>query len=473
MLADHNAVDAHVPHHRRAVPSELEVVIDLLPFVGTLNGRTTFVDEIPLLRPANGFGEQAKIITAMCVVRPTVFGIRTPAGRGASPLAAVLRLVEPVRLHLVAFRTNRNACRGNLDVAVRCRILLAAVVEIDERLDVLMIEKQIDGFRIMGGIEKHFVYRAQGESLLEFDCAYDQTDSVMPRGRLQSRIQGQIVFTVRRRDHVQVVPVEVLFSGAVPSRVAVGLGVKTRMVAFSYTAGTTIASRFASGIGGSRNRCAITGRAKRRNIPEQTQIRRDGKNLGLEKVEQSVGRQSGFLVGVAHHPLHQTLHFTGRGGGRLFAFLAFLGFALAFMLFLGFEVLVYGRPEAFEKVVERSDAGQIVKGKSAENGIDGGAFHFVDPFGQSHLGVGHEEDKEGSQQGSRIAGQGSPIGIDVMQERGNGGKIGHPKFGSERPILLDENDTGSIMSAELLEDKSLVIRMRNEDRFQEKHSNRE
>ncbi|KJD42526.1 hypothetical protein QD47_27730 [Paenibacillus terrae] len=43
------------------------------------------------------------------------------------------------------------------------------------------------------------------------------------------------------------------------------------MVAFSYTAGMTIASRFAPGISGSDERCAITGGAQCREIPEQTQ----------------------------------------------------------------------------------------------------------------------------------------------------------------------------------------------------------
>lgn len=75
-------------------------------------------------------------------------------------------------------------------------------------------------------------------------------------------------------ENMYVVSVEVLFSGASPALVAIGLGVKTRMVAVGYTAGTTIASRFASGIGRRDDRCPITGRAERRNIPEQTQIRR-------------------------------------------------------------------------------------------------------------------------------------------------------------------------------------------------------
>lgn len=78
VLAGHNAVDANVPHHRRAVPTGFELVIDLLLLVGTLNGRAAFVNQPPLLRPASGSGKQAKIIAAVCMVCPPVFGIGVP-----------------------------------------------------------------------------------------------------------------------------------------------------------------------------------------------------------------------------------------------------------------------------------------------------------------------------------------------------------------------------------------------------------
>ncbi|CAH0117555.1 hypothetical protein [Paenibacillus sp. MSJ-34] len=76
----------------------------------------------------------------------------------------------------------------------------------NERLDALMLQEKVYGLRIISSVEEHFVYRA-----------HDQTDGIMLRGRLKSRIQGQIVLTVRRRDHIQVVTVKVFFSGAVPT----------------------------------------------------------------------------------------------------------------------------------------------------------------------------------------------------------------------------------------------------------------
>lgn len=166
MLAGHNAVDANVPHHRRAVPTGFELVIDLLLLVGTLNGRAAFVNQLPLLRPASGSGKQAKIIAAVCMVCPPVFGIGVPEGQRASPLAAILGYVKPVWLHFVAFRTDRNTRWRNVNVTFRRRILLAAVIKIDEGLDVLMIQKHVNRLSIMSGIEQHLIDDAKVETLL-------------------------------------------------------------------------------------------------------------------------------------------------------------------------------------------------------------------------------------------------------------------------------------------------------------------
>lgn len=37
MLTNHDAIDAHVPHHGGTVPASFEFVINFLPFVGTFN----------------------------------------------------------------------------------------------------------------------------------------------------------------------------------------------------------------------------------------------------------------------------------------------------------------------------------------------------------------------------------------------------------------------------------------------------
>lgn len=92
----------------------------------------------------------------------------------------------------------------------------------------------------MSSIQEHFAHRAQGKTLLEFNRTDDETNSIMPGSWLKSWIQWQVVVTIRSRNHVEMVPVKVLFSRTVPTRIAVGLGVYTRMVAFSKALGTTI-----------------------------------------------------------------------------------------------------------------------------------------------------------------------------------------------------------------------------------------
>jgi hypothetical protein len=164
------------------------------------------------------------------------------------------------------------------------------------------------------------------------------------------------------------------------------------MVAISKTAGTTITSRFASGIGCGDDGCAISGSAKGIHIPEQAQIRRHGKDLRLEEVKQLIRRQILFIGGLTNHPLDQVLDSTSCGGRSLLTFLlSFLRLSLAFSLLLGLQVFVYRRPEAVEKVIKGTYAGNVVQGETAEDGIDGSSLHDVDPFREPFFRTGHKE----------------------------------------------------------------------------------
>lgn len=90
------------------------------------------------------------------------------------------------------------------------------------------------------------------------------------------------------RDHVSMIPVEIPLPGTVPTRVAVGLGVKAGMVAIRKTLGTAITSRFAAGIDRGDQGCAITGGAETVHIPEQAKLRRNGKELGFKESKQAI-----------------------------------------------------------------------------------------------------------------------------------------------------------------------------------------
>lgn len=58
VLADHNAIDPHIPHLRGTVSAGFELVIDFLPLVGAFDGRAAFVDELPLFRSSDALGEE-------------------------------------------------------------------------------------------------------------------------------------------------------------------------------------------------------------------------------------------------------------------------------------------------------------------------------------------------------------------------------------------------------------------------------
>jgi len=49
VLTHHDPEDPDQPHFRAAMPPSFELVVDLLPLVGTLHGRSAFVDPVPCL----------------------------------------------------------------------------------------------------------------------------------------------------------------------------------------------------------------------------------------------------------------------------------------------------------------------------------------------------------------------------------------------------------------------------------------
>lgn len=93
------------------------------------------------------------------------------------------------------------------------------------------------------------------------------------------------MWTVASINHVEIIPVEVLLSQAIPTTITVGLGVNTRMLAIRYTLGATCTSGFASGVRRSDDRRTITHNIELFHISKQPQISRYRKNLGLEEIK--------------------------------------------------------------------------------------------------------------------------------------------------------------------------------------------
>lgn len=80
-LADHNAIHSHVPHHGGLVPTGFELVVDIFPFVGTLDGSAVLIDQRPLFRIARRLREESGIITRFGVKGTAILGVRTAASR--------------------------------------------------------------------------------------------------------------------------------------------------------------------------------------------------------------------------------------------------------------------------------------------------------------------------------------------------------------------------------------------------------
>jgi len=75
VLVYHDAVNTDVPHLSRTVPAGFQPVINLLSFIGSLDGGTLFINEVPFLNLL-AFWRQGIILT-IGVKRSSVFGGRS------------------------------------------------------------------------------------------------------------------------------------------------------------------------------------------------------------------------------------------------------------------------------------------------------------------------------------------------------------------------------------------------------------
>lgn len=449
MLAHHNPVGANHPHHRRAVFAILELVVDLGAFVGTLDGGAAFVDEFPGFRTARHFRKQTRIVRALGMEGASVPGIGTRivarTGRsvfhqGTFPFVAFLPTVETIMLHFQMGATNRDALGRKLDVAAGFDLLGGTDIQINERFAVLVQEQVVNGAGIVSGVENEFFHRAQGGTLRKFNDPENEADSIMAGSRMQSGIQRQVVGTVGRCEGIQGITVEEPFTRAVPTGVAIRLGIQPRMVTLRKTAGTTIASRFAAGIGGSCNGHAVTGDGQPVHISEQTEFCGYGKISILKQRKQPIRRQLDRLIEMAHHPVHQTLNTAGSSSWGFSPFLLpLLRFAFA-PLFPGFEALGIRAPETGEEIVEGADAGNVAGFEAAEDGIEAVSVQLVDPFGDAEIRPNEEHQEIRTQHGSRVTWRGTEGGVRILQQRSDAGQIGDKQFEDHGPVVFAQQD---------------------------------
>lgn len=117
-----------------------------------------------------------------------VFGIRArcraSVGRSvlhhwADPLMPLLGMVEAVGFHFLACKADWDPLGRNLHIVFSFQIFGDTLIEINERLNPLMLQKIIDSTCIVSSIKEHFFYRSQGKTLREFDRTDDKADRIM------------------------------------------------------------------------------------------------------------------------------------------------------------------------------------------------------------------------------------------------------------------------------------------------------
>lgn len=174
VLAHHDAVNAYVPHLSRAVTTRFQLVINLLSLIGSLDTRTSLVNEFPIFRIPRCFRKQSGVVFTAGMVRSSEFssgtwllaGVRCPLlHHRTSPLMPFLGMVETVMLHLLSGGTNRDAIGRNLNITVGFQVLLAAYIKVNKGFNILVNQEVIDRSGIMGGIKQNLIHHAQGETL--------------------------------------------------------------------------------------------------------------------------------------------------------------------------------------------------------------------------------------------------------------------------------------------------------------------
>lgn len=167
---------------------------------------------------------------------------------------------------------------------------------------------------------------------------------------------------------------------------------------------------------------------------------------------------------MANHPLDETFNLSRRSGWSFFTFLTLLGLAFSFLLHFRFKfkMVSAGIPKALKEVVEGTDPWKISRFETAEDGVVGNTFHFIDPFGKAYFRLRHEEEKKRTEHRSWIARLGTFCIIVILKQCGDVRQIGHPELHNELPIIIDnDEDPARIILLKTLKNGLLIRCMRN------------
>lgn len=211
-------------------------------------------------------------------------------------------------------------------------------------------------------------------------------------GTEQSGIDRQIVWAIRRAEHIQCSAVVISFAVTVPSPVGIGIEklafADTLPVACLAAVAEELSVRTISGC----YRGAIANDTKVTGVANQPFCRRRQDEQRLEQVLQQImffGRVMDLALGQdAGDELLCNLRIFG------FLLLVLLTFLSRFFQAAFQASCLMGRgclPKPSEEVIERADAGRIVRGEAAEDGINRHGAKRTNPVINAHPQLGHDE----------------------------------------------------------------------------------
>jgi len=186
-------------------------------------------------------------------------------------------------------------------------------------------------------------------------------------------------------------------------------------------------------------------------------------------VEQAIHRQVRFFDGMTYYPLDQTFDFTRCGSWGFFTFfLTFLWFLSSLML-MWFEIVTASYPKALEEVVESTDARNVSGFETAEDGVVGNTFHFINPFGNADFRFRHEKEKIRTEHRSWITRMRIFDIITILQQKCKVRQVSHPEFYDQMPVIVDNGeDPAGIIPTYTIENRILIRFMWNHNWFQTK-----
>ena len=244
----------------------------------------------------------------------------------------------------------------------------ALAVEVNEGSNAVAAAVFVISHGVMGGIQQELLHICFRQELFHGVPVIEESEGIMPGSGAGEREDGQVIFRVRGREHVQVIAEVETSPVGIPSDVTVGLAVDTVTFTVPYSFLKTVAGTFFALLSGGVNGRAIPGDGKVHEVNEAIPVGFQEKKFfeNLEKTE------------TWFHILWRLLFkfFKKFLDGKLFDrrsllpfFLWLYGFFPRGMSFVR-EVIVIGKPKAGLEIIKSAGSRSIPDRKAGKDGVE-------------------------------------------------------------------------------------------------------